>query len=341
MATIGKYPQLWFTYGPRTSEDSSIAAVLDAGATGSRLTFSFGTPELQVERAEQIRRVAAGRPVYLVADLQGEKCRLARLEDVEAIAVEANVPLVLTGDSVDLSGKLKRVPLQVAAHVERLTAGDVIVEGDGALTLRVTECRSGEAVVIPLMDGVLHPGRGLTVRGSFVPRAITAKDHADLAAVAASGVFDAVAVSFAASRRDIDEARKALNQDAGAIAVIAKIETVVALERLEEIAEAADCLMAARGDLALALPWEELPAATARIADIAKRRGVPWILATQLMEGLERFTFPTRAEICDLAHWMSEGAHGAMLSYETAFGPRPNDAIACASKLINRYARGG
>jgi pyruvate kinase len=192
---------------------------------------------------------------------------LARLEDVESIAVEANVPLVLTGDSVDLSGTPKRVPLQVAAHVERLSAGDVIVEGDGALTLRVAECRSGEAVVVPLTDGVLHPGRGLTVRGRFVPRAITSKDLSDLAVVAASGVFDAVAVSFAASRNDVDEARAALGRHADTIAVIAKVETVAALERLEEIADAADSLMAARGDLALALPWEELPAATARIAD--------------------------------------------------------------------------
>jgi len=337
MSALGPYPQLWFTYGPKTSEDDSIRLLLEAGATGARLTFSHGTADLQVRRAQQVRRVAANRDVFIVADLQGEKCRLAGIEGVPTVPVYAGQPLVLTGGEIDLENVPIRLPLQVAALLRRFSPGDVIVEGDGALTLRATEVSSDGVVVLPLADGILRPGRGLTVQGGFVPQAITSKDLGDLAAIAESAAFDAVAVSFVSGRSDIERARDAVRHARRPLAVVAKIETAQALDRLDEIAQSSDALMAARGDLALAIPWEELPAATSRLAEAAARGARPWIVATQLMEGLERFAFPTRAEICDLAHWMAIGAYGAMLSFETAFGPRGVEAVRCSRVLIDRY----
>jgi pyruvate kinase len=109
------------------------------------------------------------------------------------------------------------------------------------------------------------------------------------------------------------------------------------LEAIAEIANAADWVMAARGDLALNIPWVELPGAVSRIAEAARRAGKPWILATQIAEGVDRSTLPTRAEICDLAHWMQRGCRGVLLSFETAFGPRPRAAVKAATRLVRRW----
>jgi pyruvate kinase len=121
------------------------------------------------------------------------------------------------------------------------------------------------------------------------------------------------------------------------ITVLAKIETSTGLENIVSICRAANMVMAARGDLALTLPWVELPAAVRTIASACQTSSTPWILATQIMEGLERFAIPTRAEICDLAHWLSEGCAGVMLSYETAFGGHPTTAVAYASAMLKRW----
>jgi pyruvate kinase len=120
--------------------------------------------------------------------------------------------------------------------------------------------------------------------------------------------------------------------------IVAKIETALGVANIKEICQTADAVMLARGDLALATPWEELFNHCMSVTRVADEHNVPWILATQLAEGLERFQFPTRAEICDLAHWLTNGASGAMLSYETAFGSRPIEAVVAVKRLMTSYA---
>jgi pyruvate kinase len=119
--------------------------------------------------------------------------------------------------------------------------------------------------------------------------------------------------------------------------IISKIETLAGLENLSNICRNSDFVMAARGDLALSLPWVELPSAVNAIASSAKENSVPWILATQAMEGLERFSIPTRAEICDLANWLSRGCRGVLLYYETCFGSKPLEAVKSTKTIINRW----
>lgn len=337
-----EYPQLWFTYGPKTDDDRVLEDLFRFGATGARLTFSYGTPDLQAERASRIRRAAsrAGCSAYIVADLQGEKCRFAKIEGVQEIPVASGSRVLLTADTSDVTGDLKMLPLQLPSYLETFEPGDVIIEGDGALLLRVVERNRSGVVCSPLTDGVLHPGRGLMVRKpDFKPAAMTEKDRADLRAVSATDLFDGVAVSFVSSAADVREARSVLASSRNRPIIIAKIETALGIRNIGEIAAEADGLMAARGDLALSMPWEDLPAAVETLSQAATQAKRPWILATQLAEGLERFAFPTRAEICDLAHWFKSGAHGAMLSYETAFGPRGIDAVSCIRRIIERYQR--
>lgn len=333
------YPQVWFTYGPQTKEDSMLASLFNAGATGIRLTFSYGTPELQLERAAQVRRISLqeGKQVFIVADLQGEKCRFAMIPGHDEIKVRKGDIAVLSRSSSP-SLKPLRLPLQLPQYIDTLSAGDIILEGDGALWLKVLEIVEDGARCEFGIDGTVHPGRGIIVQNEkFSPRSLTEKDLSDLRAIAESDAFDAVAISFVARAEDIHSVRDCAAKQNRNLSVVAKIETQLGIDNLDQILEAADLLMAARGDLALSRPWVELPDAVSLIAAKAKQAKKPWVLATQLAEGLERFAFPTRAEICDLAHWITSGAHGVMLSYETAFGPRPVDAVSCVRKIVDRY----
>jgi pyruvate kinase len=330
--------QLWFTYGPQTTDDVVLEQLI-ASSTGARLTFSYGTQELQLDRAKQLKGIAKrlGKEFIVVADLQGEKTRFAKIDGVDAINVRRGES-ILIGD-VEFQAQPVRIPLQFPALLKNVQRNDILIEGDGALLLRVESVHPEFLECIPDNDGVLHPGRGFVVQSAtFVPSAVTPKDVADAKFVATRpGEFDWLAVSFASQASDIEHFRRIVGH-AGQI--IAKIETRAGVQHVKDICKSADAVMAARGDLALMLPWEELPAAVGAIADAARVTHTPWIVATQLMEGLERFAFPTRPEICDLAHWLQAGATGAMLSYETAFGSRPFDAISCVQRLIQRYGSG-
>lgn len=337
--TAPSYPQIWFTYGPHTKDDSTLTELFVAGATGVRLTFSYGTPALQLDRARQIRRVASqiGVQPLIIADLQGEKCRFAMVPGQDEISVKRGDALTLTRSQMASISPLT-LPLQIPEYIDTLAPGDIVLEGDGALWLQVVEIGPGGAACQVGVDGVIHPGRGIVVQKStFRPRSLTEKDVSDLNAIAESRLFDAVAISFVAGPKDIQAARAIMAQRGEVLPVVAKIETESGIDNVEEIGTETDILMAARGDLALSRPWVELAEGVSVIARAAEQAGKPWILATQIAEGLERFAFLTRAEICDLAHWMSVGAHGAMLSYETAFGPRPVEAVRCVKKVIQRY----
>lgn len=218
--------------------------------------------------------------------------------------------------------------------------GDILVEGDGSITLKVLDNGKEGVLCSASGSGFLRPGRGFVVqKPGYKPSSMTPKDAADLEAAVKSDLFDAIAVSFVSTADDVTRAKKLCIKQGKELPIIAKIETQLGVDNIGEIARKADVLMAARGDLALTAPWEELPSAVNKINEAAKKHGKPWILATQLAEGLERFSIPTRAEICDLAHWISEGAYGAMLSYETAFGPKPVEAVAAVRKIIDRYKK--
>lgn len=349
MAWRVEYPQIWFTVGPQCKDAKTIEGLLRAGATGARLAFSYGTHQTQIERNRLLRNIAAslGRSILLIADLQGEKCRLARFMDshdrqVDKVAVYATRPFTITKHLEDASVSADKLvlPVQVSTFIDNLDVGDTIVYGDGELLLTVLKKHPEMVTCSVNRDGFVNPGRGFVVRSStFRPASITLKDQHDLEFICSSGAFDAVALSFVASVSDVEYARTIMKASGCMLPIIAKIETEIGIHNIDEVAKASDGVMAARGDLALTTPWEELPAFMNEIARAARSHKTPWILATQLVSGLEQFEFPTRPEICDLAQWMSQDALGAMLSYETAFGPRPIEAVEAVNKIISRYKR--
>jgi len=206
--------------------------------------------------------------------------------------------------------------------------------------LEVTSCGKTYAMTTMVYDGVINQNRGLTIQGSgFKPRCLTNKDKLDLAHIASQSVYDAVALSFVSSKEDGLEARKYMNSVGNTVPIVSKIETQAGIENIDKISSVSDYVMAARGDLALAMSWWDLPEAVQLISDSAFKASVPWLLATQVAEGLERFGMPTRAEICDLAHWMNQGCGGALLSYETVFGSNPLAAISSTEKLVKRWGK--
>ncbi len=332
-------PRLLYTPGPASL--GKEAEILDAGATGVRLTFSYATQEYQLERAKLHRR-AAGRFAQhfdIVADLAGEKFRLGQFDGAATVAISPGETFSLVADSHSDPFEAKTLAVTSESFFDSLSPGALITVGDGSAVLHVKDVTNNSAVLSATGDGgVLNQSRGLTVQGDqFKPRCLTTKDVADLQFVAASGAFDYVALSFVSSADDIVRARRIMASAGARLPIIAKIETAAGIDNLPEICQAAEIVMAARGDLALALPWPELPAAVLKIEAAARASASPWIVATQVVEGLERFVMPTRAEICDLARWLGGGCSGVLLSYETAFGANPVGAVAAARRLIDRW----
>jgi len=330
---------LWFTYGPSVDDEEVLRKVLLAGATGCRLTFSFGTRALQEDRGLTMKRLAADmeHPCLVVADLAGEKIRLGDFAQPQvAIKSGERVTLRRPGTTPDIITRL--FPITSHRLFANVKAKDRIVIGDGSLLLEIAAVSDDDIEAFALYDGVINPNRGLMMQsGSMSPTCLTSKDIEDLEHIARSTVYDMVALSFVSDPADVERARKIIRKADRDMPIIAKIETAQGLRNLYAITDAADMIMAARGDLATAIDWVELPSAVELIARVAGERNKPWVLATQIVEGLERFALPSRAEICDLAHWLNRSASGVMVSYETAFGRKPVEAIIAVNRMIERW----
>ncbi len=331
--------ELWFTLGP-VSRGKERELFLK-GANGVRLTFSYRTPDYQEEQACRIREIAEkmNHPCRIVADLAGEKFRLGEFKGDPSISIAGGTSIrVVMEDVTEPTPNDPIFPVKNDRFYRQALEGSRITVGDGSAVFLVSRNNQNEIHAEMIADGVVDQMRGLVIQGkTFQPECLTEKDISHLEYIAASSEFDALALSFVNSAQDVKKARNALIKAEKKRMIIAKIETESGIENINEIAREADWVMAARGDLALAMPWIDLPGAVRSIASACKTKNKRWILATQLMEGLERFSIPTRPEICDLAHWLEQKCSGVMLSYETAFGKKPEEAVECVYKLIQRW----
>jgi pyruvate kinase len=343
MEFTGERPEIWGTVGPEADDPKTIRELINAGVTGMRTSFSYATPEVHSRRAELIGDAAASvnRPCRVIADIPGEKVRLGDFAEAEVPVSMGNVVHFVSEDR-EFDTADNRFPVKSTDFFEYVREGDTLLVGDGGAMVEVTEARDGHLVCEATLDGELNPSRGLVVQdGEFEPASLTDADRNDVKYVAESGRFDALALSFVSDTEAVREARQILREADADLPIVAKIETRRGVENLSAIAPEVDAIMVARGDLALYLPWAELGRHTERIVEAANHHDVPWILATQVAEGLERFTFPTRAEICDLTRWLDEGMDGVLLSYETAFGPRPVDAVSSVGEILDADAERG
>ncbi len=337
-----KEVELWFTLGPNSREPEIIKELIAAGATGARLTLSYSTPEWHIEKAKLLKETAKqlGKKCFVVADLEGEKFRIGNFESPQHFKVVDGDKLTLVASTDTWKEVKDTIPIKSYNFFKFVSQGDKIVIGDASAIL-VAESKNNESLKVRAIgNGVINPNRGIVAQNShFQPGSFTQKDKADLLILLKEAfLFDAIALSFTSSSEPIKEVKSLMKENGVDIPIIAKIETQKGIENINSIAEYSDFLMAARGDLAIFTPWEELFGHVKCISEAASNYKKKWILATQIAEGLERFAFPTRAEICDLSHWLSLGVDGVMVSYETAFGPKPKEVIQCIRNLINRWS---
>src|SRR5579863_560646 len=320
------------TLGPASASPERLRALFDAGVDVFRLNFSHGTHDQHRQLFHDIRRVEAdtGRPIGIIADLQGPKLRLGDFADGRVeIAAGASFRL----DLDHTPGDQGRAPLPHPEIFAALAPGTELLLDDGKVRLRVADCGADFADTEVIVGGVLSNHKGVNVPGVVLPiSAITEKDRADLSFALEQGA-DWVALSFVQRPDDVAEGRKLIGNAAG---LMVKLEKPAAIGRLDEIIELADALMVARGDLGVEMPPEDVPSVQKQIIHACRVAGKPVIVATQMLESMITAPTPTRAEASDVATAVYEGADAVMLSAETAAGQYPLEAVAMMDRIARR-----
>ncbi|WP_185802624.1 pyruvate kinase [Pontivivens nitratireducens] len=311
------------TLGPASSSRAMIKALFVAGADVFRLNMSHGSHEEISERHQLIREIEheMGRPICILADLQGPKLRCGTFAD-GPVELEEGQPFRFDLD--DVAGDATRVQLPHREIFEALQEGSTLLVNDGKIRLRVKSCDSESADCVVEVGGEISNRKGVNVPDVVLPlAALSEKDRADLEFVCDLGV-DWLALSFVQRAEDVLEARSLAK---GRAALIAKIEKPAAVRAFDEILEASDGIMVARGDLGVELPVQAVPPIQKKLIRKCRELGKPVIVATQMMESMISAPVPTRAEVSDVAHAIYEGADAVMLSAESAAGDYPVEAV--------------
>jgi pyruvate kinase len=318
------------TIGPASGTPERLAQLVAAGMNGARLNFSHGTHDEHRARAEACRAAAddAGRPLALVADLQGPKLRVGDLPEPRHLATGDEV--VVTPEEAAADGEL---PVAPAVIGDVLAAGNDVLIDDGLVRLRVEEVEHGRARCRVLVGGTVSSHKGVNLPGVPLPiPSLTPKDESDLELALELGV-DYVALSFVRAAADVRDLHR-LIQEAGSHAeVIAKIEKAEAVAALDEILAETDAIMVARGDLGVEIGVAEVPLLQKRIILHSLEQGKPVITATQMLESMIEHAEPTRAEASDVANAVLDGSSALMLSGETAVGAYPVEAVAYMDRI--------
>jgi len=320
------------TIGPASASPAILEQMIRAGMDIARLNFSHGDFSNHQRTIERIRAAAnaIGRPVSILADLPGPKMRIGLLRE-EPIQLQAGDQLYLTTD--DIVGDRHRVSVSFAALPKVVGLGDTLVLNDGYIQLEVTAVRGNDVGCIVRVGGELRSRKGLNLPGtSLGASAFTERDQECLKFALAQGV-DAVSQSFVENAADLEAVRRMARELSHTPFLIAKIERSSALARLDEILEAADGVMIARGDLGVEVPIERIALVQKDIIHRANQRAKPVIVATQMLESMTNYRLPTRAEATDVSNAILDGADCVMLSGESATGAFPVEAVAMLARI--------
>ncbi len=318
------------TIGPASGTPERLAALVAAGIDAARLNFSHGTHEQHRAWAEAIRAAAdeAGRPLAIVADLQGPKLRIGDLPGPQTLSDGEEI--VVAPEEAARDGEL---PVSPAVIGEVLTAGNDVLIDDGLVRLRVEEVEHGRARCTVLVGGTVSAHKGVNLPGVALPiPSLTPKDVGDLELALSLGV-DFVALSFVRSAADVRDLRRLIEEAGSHAEVIAKIEKSEAVDALDAILDEADAIMVARGDLGVEIGPAAVPLLQKRIILRSLERGKPVITATQMLESMIQHAEPTRAEASDVANAVLDGSSALMLSGETAVGSYPVEAVAYMDQI--------
>ena len=320
------------TLGAASSSPEKITELFEAGADVFRINMSHSSHELLNELVNMIRDVESkmGRPIGILADLQGPKLRLGDFKD-DKITVKPGDKITL--DLQDKPGTQTRIYVPHPEIIEGLEAGHRILVDDGKVTLKVLESTKKKAVAEVVSGTKLSSRKGVSLPDTELGvSSLTPKDYKDLDAALEAEV-DWIAISFVQRPEDVAEVRKIAKGRAG---ILSKIEKPQALTRLDDIIELSDAIMVARGDLGVEVPIEQVPGLQKQMTRACRQAGKPVIVATQMLESMITAPMPTRAEVSDVGTAVFEGADAIMLSAESAVGDYPIEAVAMMDKIASQ-----
>jgi pyruvate kinase len=320
------------TLGPASSDAKTLSRMIEAGLDVVRMNFSHGTAAEHKQRVELVRSLArkAGRAVGVLVDLQGPKIRIGKFEE-GSVNLAGGESFVL--DAERAMGDIGGVGLDYKNLPKDVRKGDTLLLDDGRIVLGVSGVRGSRISTVVEQGGVLSNNKGINrLGGGLTAPALTEKDMRDIV-TAAELKADFLGVSFPRSGEDIRWARQLMMKAGGNSLIVAKIERAEAITALEEILDASDAIMVARGDLAVEVGDAVIPALQKRMIRLAREKNRPVITATQMMESMINSPIPTRAEVSDVANAVLDGTDAVMLSAETAAGKYPAETVAAMARV--------
>ncbi len=322
------------TIGPACNTESAMRDLLRIGMDIARLNFSHGTHEDHAHNIQRLRRAAQreGRTVCILQDLQGPKIRTGLLDQRKPVLLKTGSIVTITPN--DAPGNATRISTTFPDLAGEVTAGARILLSDGLIELRVRGTRGKDVLCDVINGGMLGEQKGINLPGVALSiPALTEKDRKDLEFGLGHGV-DAVALSFVRTASDVTTVKRIIASHGSDVPVIAKLEKPQAIDHLEEILEAADGVMVARGDLGVEVAPEKVPVIQKHVIRRASAWRKPVITATQMLESMIENPRPTRAEASDVANAVFDGTDAVMLSAETASGQYPRESVSIMSRIV-------
>ena len=324
------------TLGPASSSKEMIKKLIKSGVDVLRVNFSHATHD-EVERIVDIvndLRNELGSNVTLLGDLQGPKIRIGELEN--DIELKKNQSLSICSNLSESNG-IDKIFISYPSFAKDVKPGENILVDDGKLIFKVISTNKKDTVDIKVVqEGVLKPRKGVNLPNTKISQpALTEKDIDD-AKFAVKKSFDWIALSFVRSKKDVLQLRELIESQCDYhIPIISKIEKPQAIEKIDSIIKVSNGIMVARGDLGIEIPAEEVPLNQKKIVAKCKKRGIPVVIATQMMESMIDSLTPSRAEVNDVANSVMDGADAIMLSGETSMGKYPCEVVKKIGDIIH------
>lgn len=330
-----RFTKITSSIGPKSGSKEVLEKMIAAGVNVCRLNFSHDTGDVQGKKIDYIREISAatGNPVAVLADMQGPKHRIGNFETEDKFPIVPGQKFVF--DSDPTPGNSNRVQLPDMDVIRSLKSGDRILLNDGKIEMQVDKVNADSIEATVIRGTEIWSRRGFNLPDTEVATSVlTAKDRADLEYVLTKNP-DFVAISFVQKPEDIFETREFIAaRTQHPVKIIAKIERPQAVEKINAIIDAADGIMIARGDLAVEVPFEKVPAISRRIIRLCREKNKPVIMATQMLGSMVNSDFPTRAEISDIATAAYLHVDSTMTSEETTISENPPFVVGTMAKVL-------
>lgn len=321
------------TLGPACSSYDQLRALIDAGVNIARINMSHGSYEVHEETFNNLKRAAAdaGKPVGVLADLQGPKIRLEKFENGPHLLEPGDIFKITVEDT---PGTKELVGTTFKGLVGDVEPGDTLLVDDGKVRLEAISKDDTTVTTKVIVGGMVSNNKGINLPGVAVSvPALSEKDEDDLRWALKLGV-DYIALSFVRNAEDVLRVREIMAEEGISKPVIAKVEKPQAVDALEGIVDSFDGIMVARGDLGVELPPEQVPIVQKKAVEFARRWAKPVIVATQMLESMISSPVPTRAEVSDVANAVLDGADAVMLSGETSVGQYPIQTVEIMARIL-------